>query len=172
MMGSLCVCPWRRCGALANRTALWARREPELAKRETSASSSSCSSLEKNTGAPKMFFNWLHTWRHVFGGSELSLIKTNYLWLGERYKMFFLLKWRNKTKKPRGHLRKPTAFDSFTRWDPKMNPMAYILDCRGTRASVLRRSISCSPSLSLALPRWLIWVTQSASGPFKRCYVQ
>lgn len=45
MMGSFCVCPWRRCGALARRTALWALSEPQFAYRETSASSSSCSSL-------------------------------------------------------------------------------------------------------------------------------
>lgn len=58
MMGSLCVCPWRRCGALASRTALWARSEPEFAYRDTSASSSSCSSLEKNTKTQEMFFIW------------------------------------------------------------------------------------------------------------------
>lgn len=45
MMGSLCVCPPRMWGALANSTALCARTEPEPAYRETSASSSSCSNL-------------------------------------------------------------------------------------------------------------------------------
>lgn len=147
MMGSLCACPWRRCGALASRTALWARSEPKFAYRDTSASSSSCSSLEKNTNTQEMFFVFSRICGEIM---QNSLQSSHY-------------EATQKIERSKSLI--PALEDSSLRW------MWWPTWRGGEAGSVLRRSISPRPHHYLRPPRWLIWVTQSASGHFKPHFI-